>query len=78
MLSRRILTALVLVPPLIAALFTLPTFWIALLFGVFILVGAWEWGALAGLVAPMRRGLYAISLTTFGALAVHALLRDPV
>ena len=78
MLNRRILTALVLVPPLIAALFTLSTFWIALLFGVFILVGAWEWGALAGLATPMRRGLYAVSLTTFGALAVHALLRDPV
>ena len=78
MLNRRILTALVLIPPLIAALFYLSTFWIALLFGVFILVGAWEWGALAGLATSMRRGLYAVSLTTFGALAVHALLRDPV
>lgn len=78
MLSRRILTALVLIPPLIAALFTLSTFWIALLFGVFILAGAWEWSVLAGLATPMRRGFYAVSLTTFGALAVHALLRDPV
>ena len=78
MLNRRILTALVLIPPLIAALFYLSTFWIALLFGVFILVGAWEWSALAGLATSMRRGLYAVSLTTFGALAVHALLRDPV
>ena len=77
-LGRRILTALVLVPPLIAALFYLSTFWIALLFGVFILVGAWEWSALAGLTTPTRRGLYVISLTTFGALAVYALFRDPV
>ncbi len=78
MLSRRILTALVLIPLLIAALFVLPIFWIALLFGVFILAGAWEWGVLAGLVAPVQRGLYAVSLTIFGALAVYALLRDPV
>src|SRR3989338_11064111 len=77
MLSRRILTALVLVPLLIAALFYFPTAWVALLFGVFILVGAWEWGALAGLVTPAQRGLYAVALTSFGALAVVALLRDP-
>lgn len=78
MLNRRILTALVLVPPLMAALWMLSTFWIAVFFGVFILAGAWEWGALAGLVTPTRRGLYAVTLTGFGALAVHALLRDPV
>lgn len=77
MLNRRILTALVLVPLLTAALFYFTTFWVALLFGVFILVGAWEWGALAGLVTPMQRGFYAVGLTSFGALTVIALLRDP-
>lgn len=77
MLSRRILTALVLIPLLIAVLFYFPTFWLALFFGVFIFVGAWEWGALAGLVTSLHRGLYAAGLTSFGALTVIALLRDP-
>jgi phosphatidate cytidylyltransferase len=77
MLSRRILTALVLIPPLLAALFYLPTFWLALLFGAFILAGALEWGALAGLRSAAGRGLYAVSLTVFGAFAAYALMRDP-
>lgn len=77
MLSRRLITALVLIPPLIAALFYLSTFWLGLLFGAFILIGAREWGALAGLQSGMTRVLYAISLTAFGALAVNALLYDP-
>jgi len=76
-LIRRILTALVLIPPLLAALFTLPTFWLAFLFGAFILAGAREWGALTGLRTATGRGLYVVSLTVFGAAAVHALLRDP-
>ncbi len=77
MLSRRILTALVLIPPLLAALFYLPTFWLALLFGAFILAGALEWSALTGLQSAATRWLYAVSLTVFGALAVRALIRDP-
>lgn len=77
MLSRRILTALVLIPPLLAALFYLPTPWLGLLFGVFILAGALEWSALTGLQTAVTRWLYAGSLTVFGALAVHALTRDP-
>ncbi len=77
MLSRRILTALVLIPPLLAALFYLPTFWLALLFGVFIVVGALEWSALTGIRSVAGRWLYALSLTAFGALAAHALIRDP-
>lgn len=77
MLSRRILTALVLIPPLLAALFYLPTFWLALLFGVFIFAGALEWSALTGLQSAATRWLYAVSLTTLGATAVHALARDP-
>jgi phosphatidate cytidylyltransferase len=77
MLSRRLITALVLIPPLIAALFYLPTLWLAGLFGAFILVGAHEWGALAGLQSAPARVLYALSLTAFGALAVYALLREP-
>lgn len=77
MLSRRILTALVLIPPLLAALFYLSTFWLALLFGAFILAGALEWGALAGIRSATARWLYAISLTVFGVFAAYALLRDP-
>lgn len=77
MLSRRILTAIALVLPLLAALFYLPTFWLALLFGSVIFAGAWEWAALSALNTRIPRGLYALALTVFGALAVRALLRDP-
>ncbi len=77
MLSRRILTALVLIPLLLAALLYLPTFWLALVFGLFILAAAWEWSALAGIGSAGARWLYAVSLTIFGGLAVSALLRNP-
>ncbi len=76
MLSRRILTALILIPPLLAALFYLPTFWLALLFGAFIVVGALEWSALTGVRSAAGRWLYVVSLVLFGAVAVHTLARD--
>lgn len=77
MLSRRILTALALVLPLLAALFYLPSFWLALLFGAVIVAGAWEWAILSALNTRLPRGLYVFALTVFGALTVRALLRDP-
>lgn len=62
MLKRRLLTAIVLVPPLVAALFWLPPLGVAALFGVFVAAAAWEWGALSGLVGAARAGYVALVL----------------
>jgi phosphatidate cytidylyltransferase len=48
MLKTRIYTALVLLPLLLAALFYAPVAVWALLLLVMMLIGAWEWGGLAG------------------------------
>jgi len=73
MLKLRILSALVLVPLIVWALFAWPTPAFAVLLGVFILVGTWEWTALAGIRAMISRGLYVGLL----ALAGMALFLTP-
>ncbi|MBM3341198.1 MAG: phosphatidate cytidylyltransferase [Betaproteobacteria bacterium] len=54
MLRTRILTVLVLLPLLLAALFFASNAWWALLLAPLVLTGAWEWGALAGWQARGR------------------------
>jgi phosphatidate cytidylyltransferase len=75
MLKQRIITALVLIPPLVAALFLLPVAGIASLFGALITLAAWEWGALCNL-ARVNRSVYVLSLVAIGAVAVAASLND--
>ncbi len=58
MLKLRILTAIVLLAPLLAALFLLPSIWIAVIFGVVVTAGAWEWTALIGIRSVAQRGVY--------------------
>ena len=48
-LARRALTAAVLAPIVVAAVLWLPTWGFALFFGVFALLGAWEWPVVASL-----------------------------
>ncbi|OGI41682.1 MAG: hypothetical protein A2140_04280 [Candidatus Muproteobacteria bacterium RBG_16_62_13] len=69
MLKTRILTALVLIPLLLAALFWLPSSMIAVLFGAIILIGAWEWGTLTGFRGGQRIA-YVASVMVLGVLAV--------
>jgi phosphatidate cytidylyltransferase len=73
MLKQRILTALVLVPAVVAALFYLPAAGIALLFAIVIALGAWEWGGLASL-APVARVFYAMAVLATGAVVVGMML----
>ena len=70
MLRRRVLTAAVLIPPLIAALFLLPSFGIAFLLGIFVFLAAWEWAGLAELHTPWKRIVYATALMVAGAAAL--------
>ncbi len=58
MLKYRVITALILIPTVIAALFMLPPLGFALMTIAVCALGAWEWGQLAGLgKAGQRVGL---------------------
>ena len=65
MLKWRVLTALVLIPPLLAAPFLLSTIWLAPLFGLFLLAGAWEWAGLCNIGTTGGRLAYvAVTVVT--------------
>lgn len=70
MLRTRIYTVLVLLPLLLAALFFASTVWWALLIALMMLVGAWEWGALAGWRIG-GRVLYVVAMALGGAALWH-------
>ena len=58
MLAQRILTAAVLIPLVVSGVLYLPTFWIALVFGLIVLLGASEWAILAGISSPVWKTVY--------------------
>jgi phosphatidate cytidylyltransferase len=66
MLKLRILSALVLVPLIIWALFAWPPSAFATLLGVFILIGGWEWTMLAGMHSAVARVAYVAALGAVG------------
>lgn len=57
---KRIITALLLVPPVILGVILVPTAWLALVLGVITVLGAWEWTRLAGLASTGRRLAYSL------------------
>ncbi|MCR4300157.1 MAG: phosphatidate cytidylyltransferase [Sulfuricaulis sp.] len=77
MLKQRIVTAVVLIPLLIAALFYLPLPWITLLFAAFIAAAAWEWAGLSGLRLVSAKTAYVIGLLLFGLLILNAVPNRP-
>lgn len=60
MLIQRIITALVLLPIVLAALFLLEPDGFAVFAGVVVALAAWEWARLAGLHRQVSRVLYAL------------------
>ena len=68
MLKKRILTALVLIPLTVWALFGWPQPAFAAFLGFFILIGAWEWTALCGLSNRHARMLYVALIAISGGL----------
>jgi phosphatidate cytidylyltransferase len=77
MLKYRLLTAAVLVPLILGALFALAPFWVAAIFGTFIAVGAWEWAALTGWQHAWQRLLYTAAIVLAGVAAIVATTADP-
>lgn len=70
MLSLRILTAAVLLVPLMLALFFLSATWVAVFFGLFAAGAAWEWTALIDLRRPWVRVAYTAALLLTGAAVI--------
>jgi phosphatidate cytidylyltransferase len=77
MLKQRVLTALILIPVLVAALFYFPLGWIVVLFGMFIVTAAWEWTALSGIRGTFSRTTYVFCLLILGGAAIFSVMRQP-
>lgn len=67
MLKQRVITALILGPAIILAVFKLQNDYLAILFGVISLIGAWEWAVLIGLNHFIKKLIY---VTLVGAMMV--------
>ncbi len=58
MLIKRVITAIILIPLVLLALYFLPPFWFALCSAIVIALAAWEWSRLMGLQKTISRVLY--------------------
>lgn len=58
MLKQRIITAVILVPAVLAAIFVLPVPHFALLMAMVLLVAAWEWSNIMGVEGMLKRCAY--------------------
>lgn len=61
MLKQRIITALILAPSAIAAIFYLPLNYFSALLLTIMAIGAWEWGPLMGFANKRRRLLFVLT-----------------
>ena len=64
MLKQRIITALILLPLVLGAIFYLPTQWFALVMVIPVAVAAWEWANIMGLEGQPSRCGYALLVVT--------------
>jgi len=67
MLKQRILTAAILIPLVVYGILNLPTLWFAYVWAAVILLGAWEWSALARTGCTWQRIAWVV--VTFALLA---------
>ena len=78
MLKQRILTALVLAPSIIAAIFYLPLNYFAFLLLIIMIVAAWEWGPLMGCNNKRYRSAFVVTNVFFIGLLWHYLPPDNI
>ena len=62
MLKQRVITALILAPVIILAVFMLPPELFSLLIAILILLAAWEWSSLIGMNEPKQKYLFLLAL----------------
>ena len=75
MLKQRFITALIMAGVFLAAIVYLPVAGLALLFGVFVCMGGWEWSRLAGWASPVARTLYVVVLAAaMAGTSIHGFL----
>lgn len=74
MLKLRLLTALVLIPLVVWGIIALPTPYLALILGLVIAQGGWEWGALMQLKSLGQRAAYSLLLVACLGIAGYAWL----
>ena len=75
MLRQRVITALVMVGLFLAGVLFLPLNTLAVVFGVLVLAGGWEWSRMAGWESALARGLFvAVLASTLVALGMHCQL----
>lgn len=77
MLMQRVITAFLLIPPVLAAVWFLPTWLVAIALGALFLVGAWEWGGLMGLQQTAARTGYVVMVAVLLA-GLYGSLQHPV
>jgi phosphatidate cytidylyltransferase len=70
MLLTRIITAAILAPLIILAIFKLPTVYFSLIFAIIMLLAGWEWIKLADITSPFKRVLFYLVMI-LPMLAVH-------
>ncbi|KGJ97075.1 phosphatidate cytidylyltransferase [Colwellia psychrerythraea] len=76
MLKQRIITALILAPAAISAIFYLPISYFAVLLMAIIAIGAWEWARFMGLTKAVHRLAYAAVSSVLVALLWYLLPVD--
>lgn len=72
MLKQRILTAMILIPAVLAAIFMLPSQHFAWVMALVVLIAAWEWSDIMGVDNPVKRLAY-VSLIALLQFAVFML-----
>ena len=60
MLRQRIITAVMLVAGFLAAIVFVSLPGLAVIFGIIVTVGGWEWARMAGWQSKVSRGVYAV------------------
>ena len=76
MLKQRALTALVLIPLVVAGVLLLPSVWVGLVWALVILLGSGEWARLSGIDACIAQIPYLL-FTALGICGAALLLQDP-
>jgi phosphatidate cytidylyltransferase len=74
--AARILTAVVLIPPILASILWMPAPALAALLALFVLAGAWEWAGLTGLASLRPRAAY-VGATALLMIGAYALVDEP-